>query len=124
MVDVEAPQLATVLRLYNEGRYREALEAWRDLKVRELRAMPFGQVAWHGSYVSDVALDASRWLVSGEGTTIVDTWGLRGKPGETAPINWIAELEVKAGSEPTTAGGAGPIPTWSEPTTGPATASF
>ena len=98
MIDTHSsPHLAPALQLYEDGRHRQALETWRDLKVRQFRSMPFGEVAWHASYVSDLALDASRWLVGGEGTAIIDTWGLRGKPGETGPINWVAEFEVKGG---------------------------
>jgi len=77
--------------LHKDGKHQEALDAWRDWKVRQLRAVDLGKFGWHGSYLGQAASADSLVGRKPKGkVSWVDLYGLSGKPGTIGKINWIA----------------------------------
>ena len=74
---------------YDAGEHEEALDAWRDVKVRQIRATHLGRFLWHSSHEGSKRGD---WLagidVGGYGE--VDRWGDRGAPGTRPPVDWLS----------------------------------
>lgn len=104
-VDLATPGLESMNRLASEGKYTEAMNAWRDYKVAELRKAPLGEFGWHGDQQNGRRLAIADLLVGKIDTTayekvnppekslFIDRYGMRGPVDGAKPIDWLARTQ-------------------------------
>ena len=104
-VDLNTPGLERMRDQAKAGRYTEALKAWRDYKILELRKTDLGQFNWHDDQPNNWRLASADYLIGNQGGAaneapklqsegfFKDIYGMREfKPGKTR-INWLAPSE-------------------------------
>lgn len=101
-VELETHGLEEMRRLAATGQYVEALAAWRDYKVGQLRHAALGTFNWHGDQRNGRRLAAADLLVGKldlaayeqlnppETSFFIDRYGLRGPVDGAPPIDWLA----------------------------------
>jgi len=104
-VDLTTPGLESMKRLASEGKYSEAMNAWRDYKVAELRKAQLGEFGWHGDQQNGRRLVIADLLVGKidkptyekvnppENSLFIDRYGMRGPVDGAKPIDWLARSQ-------------------------------
>lgn len=84
-------EMKAAFALHKAGKHREALDAWRDWKVRQFRTVDLGEFGWHSAYLGrtgDAELMVGR--EPGGKSAWLDIFGINGPPDSIGKINWIA----------------------------------
>jgi len=101
-VNLNTPGLEEMRRKAADGRYAEALAAWRDYKVVQLRKTALGTFNWHGDQRNGRRLAAADLLIekidaaayekinSPDNSFFVDRYRMRGPVDGAKPIDWLA----------------------------------
>ena len=101
-MDLDMPGMGGVKTLHDAGQHVEALDAWRDIVLADLRAAPMGEFGWHAAKTvgyelawADVLIGAMTeaeyiaYLESIDRTYCFDAWGLSGA-GAVSNADWLA----------------------------------
>lgn len=99
-VDLGTPGYEKMREHAKSGRYAEALDAWRDRKVLELRQSDLGKFGWHGDQLNRKRLSCADLLVGktsadgqktpGADSFFSDIYGMREAGKGAPPIRWLA----------------------------------
>jgi hypothetical protein len=96
-LDPNRSDLSDVRKLASQGKYAEALDAWRDWKVMQIRGMNLGQFNWHEDQRNGGRLLAGEVLVGKVPAKPVpylgftDYFGLSGPPDLPIHPDWLAK---------------------------------
>jgi|GEM_PF-3022635 len=96
-LDLNRPDLADIRKLASQEKYTQALNAWRDWKVMQIRGMNLGQFSWHGDQRHGGRLLAAEVLAGKIPAKPVpylaftDYFGLSGAPDHPIHPDWLAK---------------------------------
>jgi hypothetical protein len=100
-VDLGTPGYERMREHAKNGRFAEALNAWRDRKVLEFRQADLGEFGWHGDQLNGRRLSCADQLVGktsvdgrknpGDDTFFSDIYGMRQAGPGAPPIDWLAK---------------------------------
>ena len=109
-VDLGTPGYEVMREHARGARYKEALDAWRDRKVVELRKADLGEFGWHADQLNRKRLSFADQLAGiplGKGATsekadgfFDDIYGLREAGKGDRPIRWMAKDATGRSSAP------------------------